>query len=114
MVVKLSGEAVPSCSCGSSQREAIPACQASTILPFGAPAEAAPACAGEVARPLALASNSGVPRTPRRNVLRFINPPSFANNQDSLDCRSRKSFRKRGYIALQLYRFSRFFVKRFL
>src|SRR5262245_27676254 len=35
-VKKLSGVAVPSCSCGSSQRDANPACQASVILPLAA------------------------------------------------------------------------------
>jgi len=33
--MKLSGLAVPSCCCGSSHREAILVCQASTILPLG-------------------------------------------------------------------------------
>jgi hypothetical protein len=46
-VKKLSGVAVPSCSCGSSHREANPACQASTSLPFAA--EAASAAAAEPA-----------------------------------------------------------------
>src|SRR6266508_2287442 len=35
-VKKLSGVAVPSCSWGSSQRDARPACQARTSLPVGA------------------------------------------------------------------------------
>src|SRR4029077_9643339 len=35
-VKKLSGVAVPSCSCGSSQRDAKPACHASTSLPLDA------------------------------------------------------------------------------
>src|SRR6266545_4409459 len=35
-VKKLSGVAVPSCSWGSSQRDAKPACQARTILPLAA------------------------------------------------------------------------------
>src|SRR5580765_1957948 len=35
-VKKLSGVAVPSCSCGSSQREAKPACHARTNLPLAA------------------------------------------------------------------------------
>src|SRR6266478_2207158 len=35
-VRKLSGVAVPSCSWGSSQRDARPACQARTILPLAA------------------------------------------------------------------------------
>src|SRR5215467_1868067 len=39
--MKLSGLAVPSCCCGSSQREAILVCQASTILPLGTTPSAA-------------------------------------------------------------------------
>src|SRR5881397_2152604 len=35
-VRKLSGVAVPSCSWGSSQRDAMPACQARMILPLAA------------------------------------------------------------------------------
>jgi hypothetical protein len=34
-LMKLSGVAVPSCCCGSSQRAAILVCQANTILPLG-------------------------------------------------------------------------------
>src|SRR6516164_7724885 len=40
--MKLSGLAVPSCCCGSSQREAILVCQANTILPLGTTFPAAP------------------------------------------------------------------------
>src|SRR5712691_7438926 len=39
--MKLSGVAVPSCCCGSSQREAMLVCQASTSLPFGTTVAAA-------------------------------------------------------------------------
>src|SRR5262249_58893982 len=40
-VMKLSGVAVPSCSCGSSHRGAMAVCQASVIAPFAAAAAAA-------------------------------------------------------------------------
>src|SRR5690349_10776290 len=41
--MKLSGVAVPSCCCGSSQRAAMLVCQARVILPCGTTASAAPA-----------------------------------------------------------------------
>src|SRR5262245_28059252 len=76
-VKKLSGVAVPSCSCGSSQRDANPACQARTILPLAAAltgAEPGISVATTAVRMSAPATQGTKPRDTSRGNL-MSNPP---------------------------------------
>ncbi len=66
--MKLSGVAVPSCCCGSSQRDAMLVCQASVILPLGTRVSAARARTNGI-------GNAAPAKAALRNKLRRVSVP---------------------------------------
>src|SRR5262245_30036866 len=84
-VRKLSGVAVPSCSWGSSQRDARPACQARTSLPLAAAA----APAGDESESAVEAATTSIRSAPSRghtvragNRERLMSGPPLAGSSD--------------------------------
>src|SRR5215510_1925465 len=86
-VMKLSGVAVPSCSWGSSHREARPACQARTILLGAAPvaSDARNGGAGDARAPRIRVRDTSRRALRARNRGRLIAEPPFRRAGELLE-----------------------------